>query len=92
MFLFNLFSVGLSSTRNFRCAGHVVEGGALDQAEKDRSVWIVWTRSPPDLIKRTCFKEGVITAQINTQGSILIVGSRSNDGDQMRYITLINVD
>ena len=68
MILFNLFRVGLSSKHNFKCAGHVAEGGALDQTENDRSAWIVWTRGPPDLIKRTCFKEGVITAQINARG------------------------
>ena len=59
---------GLSSTRNFKCAGHVAEGGALDQTENDRSAWIVWTPGPPDLIKHTCFKEGVIMAQINARG------------------------
>ena len=34
----------------------------------DRRAWIMWTHSPPDLIKCTCFKEGVITAQINARG------------------------
>ena len=83
MLLFNLFRVGLSSTQNFKCAGHVAEGGALDQTENDRSVWIVWTRGPSDLIKSTCFKDGVITAQINARGEhpdrqIAIKQRRSN--------------
>ena len=46
----------------------MAEGGALGQTENDRSAWIVWTRGPPDLIKCTCFKEGVITAHINAWG------------------------
>ena len=43
--------MGLSSTRNFECAGHVAEGGALDQMKSDRSASIGCTRSPLDHIK-----------------------------------------
>ena len=56
---------------SFQHARHVADGGALDQTENDQSTWIVWTLGPPDLIKRTCFKEGVITAQINARGEHL---------------------
>ena len=42
--------MGLSSTRNFECAGHVAEG-ALDQMKSDLSASISCTHGPPDHIK-----------------------------------------
>ena len=35
----------------FECAGHVAEGGALDQIKSDRSASIGGTRGLPDRIK-----------------------------------------
>ena len=61
---FNFLSVGLSSTRKFKLQVTWPKEEPWIKRQNDQSVWIAWTRGPPESIKRTCFKEGVTTASI----------------------------
>ena len=66
---FNLIRVGLSSTRHFKFQVTWPKEEPWIERRNDRRAWIAWTRGPPNLIRCTCLKGGVIKALIESRAT-----------------------
>ena len=66
-------------------AGHVAEGGALDQMKSDRSASIGCTRGPPDRFKTHV----ALITSYNSSDLIAWDASKASDRDTMATIKII---